>query len=112
MNIKARIENWLLNKFAGKMVSRLSIAIIGWLTADNVQALLIKIAAVAKTFGISISTGKIDEAELTAFLIGSGLAALEWFKKRRAANPASPAVQTDASKPGGHLSAQEVLAKP
>ena len=102
MSIKEKIEGWFFNKLAGKLVARAAVTIAAYLMSNPVQALLAKA-------GLSLA---VDQSELTAGLIAGAHAAYEWFKAKRAASPNSPAVQTDASKPGGNLSAQDTLPKP
>ncbi len=88
MNIRERIEDWLLNKFAGKLVARAAVTIAAYVAGPVVQGLAAKA-------GVSIS---INPGELEAALIVGAHGVFEWFKARRMANPASPAVQTDKSK--------------
>ena len=95
MKIRERIEGWLLNRFGGKILARLAVTIVAYLASAPIQALLAKA-------GISLA---VNPDELTAGLIAGAHAIFEWFKARRAANPASPAIQTDASKPGAEISA-------
>lgn len=83
--MKNRIESWLLNVFVGKLVARAAVTIVAWVGSVGVQAIL-------RQAGIQV---QIDPAELTTGIIAGGHAAFEWFKARRAANPNSPAVQTD-----------------
>ena len=95
-----KIEGWLFNVFAGKIVARAVVTLLAWLASGPVQSVL-------GGAGIDL---KIDQAELTAALIAGSQVAFEWVKKRRQANPNSPAVQTDAKAPGGNISAAEVAA--
>lgn len=86
--MKNKIESWLLNVLAGKIVARAAVTIVAWVGSVGVQAVL-------KQAGIQV---QIDPAELTTGLIAGGHAVFEWFKARRMANPLSPAVQTDPAK--------------
>lgn len=86
--MKNKIESWLLNVFAGKIVARAAVTIAAYVASASTQALLGRA-------GLSV---QIDQAELTAGIIAGAHAAFEWFKARRMANPTSPAVQTDAAK--------------
>ena len=97
------IENYLLNVFLGKLIARGAVTVagglIGFLATDKAQSLL-------ALLGVHL---QIDQTTMVAGLttIGAGAAhaGYEWFKARRMANPASPAVQTDQTAPGGTLSA-------
>lgn len=80
-----KIEGWLLNVFLGKVLTRVAIVIAAYVAGPLVQGL-------AVNAGIHIA---IDPAKLQAELMTLSLVAFEWFKKRRMANPSSPAVQTD-----------------
>lgn len=80
-----KIEGWLLNVFAGKLVARAAVTIVAYVASAPAQALLAKA-------GVKLD---INPAELSAGMIAGAHAAFEWFKARRAANPNSPAVQTD-----------------
>lgn len=82
------IENWLLNVFAGKLVARAAVLIAAYIAGPVVQGLAAKA-------GLSIAA---DPAKVQAGLMVAFNAAFEWFKARRMANPASPAVQTDPAK--------------
>lgn len=90
-----KIENWALNVFLGKALTRLAIVAVAYVAGPVVQGLAAKA-------GLTVS---IDPVKLQAELIALSLLALEWFKKRRAANPASVTVQTDATAPGADVSA-------
>src|ERR1035437_1661328 len=91
------MENWLLNVFLGKLVARTAILIAAFVAGPVVQGLAAKA-------GIQVA---IDPVKLGAELMVLGNAAFEWFKARRMANPNSPAVQTDAAKPGAGTSAAD-----
>lgn len=80
-----KLENWLLNVLAGKILARAAVTIAAYLATAPAQALL-------KSLGISVV---IDQADLAAGLIALFHAAFEWFKARRMVNPLSPAVQTN-----------------
>lgn len=95
-----KIENWLLNVFAGKILARLAVTIIGFIASGPVQAIL-------SQAGVNV---QIDQTALTGSMVALAHAIFEWFKKRRAANPASPAVQTDPSAPGADKSAIATVA--
>lgn len=85
MNIKQKIEGWLFNVYGGKLVARGAALLAGLVSAK----LLPLIAAKA---GVVIPF--TPEQVLGAFLAAS-MWIFEEIKKRRMANPASPAVQTD-----------------
>lgn len=74
------IENFLLNKFAGKIIARAAVTLAGYLASG--------------ALGASVN---IDPNELTALGIAGAHAVFEWIKARRMKNPASAAVQTDAT---------------
>lgn len=78
-----KIEDFFLNKFIGKLVARAAVTAAGYLASGVI--------------GVHVN---VDPNELNAAVIAGAHAAFEWFKARRAKNPASPAVQTDLSKPG------------
>jgi hypothetical protein len=90
-----KIEGWLLNVFLGKLVARAALIIAAYVAGPVVQNLAVKA-------GVSVS---VDPAKLQVELMLLANAAFEWFKARRMANPNSPAVQTDAKKPGADVSA-------
>jgi len=83
-----RIENWLLNVAVGKAASRLALVVVAYVAGPVVQGL-------AQKSGVDI---QIDPVKFQAQLVSAALLAFEWFKARRAANPNSPAVQTDVTK--------------
>lgn len=83
-----RVEGWLLNVFLGKLLARAAVTITAYVASTQVQNAL----ALAGVHGLVI-----DRAELTAGLIAAAHVIFEYFKKRRMANPGSPAVQTDES---------------
>lgn len=76
-----KLEDFFLNKFAGKLLARAAVTLAGVL--------------VGQAASLQIS---LDPAEVTLALTTAAHAAFEWFKARRMKNPNSPAVQTDASK--------------
>lgn len=94
-----KLESWLLNVFVGKLVARAAVTVAGFLASAAVQGPLSQV-------GISV---QIDEATLVAGMITLAHGAFEWFKKRRMANPNSPAVQTDPNEPGGTIPATQAV---
>ena len=86
MNIKTKIEEWLLNRFAGKIIARAAVTIAAYAAGPLV-------AIIAAKTGIHIP---LDQAEIQASLILGAQAVFEWFKARRMKNSNSPAVQTDS----------------
>lgn len=98
--MKNKIENWLLNVALGKFAARLALVIVSYAAGPAIQGLAAKIGIHGLT---------IDKAELQAYILAGALGAFEWFKARRAKNPNSPAVQTDATKPGGTIAAADVV---
>ena len=97
-----KIEGWLLNVALGKFATRAAILIAAYVAGPIVQGLAAKA-------GLQIA---IDPAKLQVEMMIGANAAFEWFKARRAANPNSPAIQTDASKPGAATSAAAAAAAP
>lgn len=95
MNIKQKIEGWLFNVYGGKLVARGAV-----LAAALVSTKLLPF--VAASTGVVIP---FTEAQVLASLTAAFLWAFEEIKRRRMANPASPAVQTDAKAPGADVSA-------
>ncbi len=91
-----KIEGWLLNVFAGKLVAREAVTIAAAAMAPAIQAVLAK-------YGVHYT---INSTELAVGMIAGAHAAFEWFKARRMANPNSPAVQTDARKPNAEIPAR------
>lgn len=78
-----KLEDFLLNKFAGKLIARGVVLLAG--------------LVVGKAASVGVH---MDPTEVAgAFGLGATWL-FEWFKARRMANPNSPAVQTDKSKPG------------
>lgn len=88
MNIKQKIEGWLFNVYGGKIVARGATLGAAWIFSK----LLPLIAA--KT-GVVIP---FTEAQILGSLLSASMWAFEEVKRRRMANPASPAVQTDPAK--------------
>ena len=84
----SKIEDFLMNRFAGKAIARISLVVAGYVAGPLASLML------AKT-GISI---KIDPLEVQAAVTSLLMAGFEYIKAKRAANPNSPTVQTDASK--------------
>jgi len=103
-----KLEGFLLNKFGGKLIARGAViaagAVASLLAGPQAQALIAKAAPALALIGISFS-GPVDEIALASAFIGGANWLFEWFKARRMANPASPAVQTDDSKPGATIPA-------
>ena len=85
--IRRKLEGWLFNVFAGKLLARAAVTLAAYLVSAPVQMLL-------KSVGVTI---EINQAELTAGLIALAHSLFEYVKKRRMANPESLAVQTDPS---------------
>lgn len=85
-----KLEDFFLNKFVGKLIARAAVTVAGFVAGPLIQGK-------AAQLGFSIS---VDPQTLEAGGTALAHAAFEWFKARRAANPNSPAVQTDSSKPG------------
>lgn len=71
-----KLEEWLLTKFAGKLLARAAVTLAGFLASEPVAAALAKV-------GISI-TSQVDQEAFVAGLIALGHAAFEWFKNRKA----------------------------
>lgn len=94
------MENWLLNVFMGKVFARLAVTLVGVVASLPVQHIL----AMA---GIQV---QIDPVALAGGMTILAHAAFEWFKSKRMANPASPAVQTDPGAPGADKSAIATVA--
>ena len=80
-----KIESWLLNVAIGKAVSRGAVLIAAYLSGPIVQG-------IAAQAGITLA---VDQKELAGGLMLGANWLFEWFKARRAKNPASPAVQTN-----------------
>ena len=73
-----KLEDFLLNKFGGKLLARAAVNLGGALV------------------GIAASKGlTLDPVEVTTACTLAANWVFEWFKARRMKNPASPAVQTD-----------------
>ena len=88
MNIKEKLENWLMNVAIGKAVSRGAVLLAGLIMGPVVQGF-------ANQAGIDLH---VDQTKLTGGLMLGANWLFEWFKAKRAANPASPTVQTDPKK--------------
>lgn len=82
------VENWLMNVALGKLVARIAIIAASYVAGPVIQGFAGKV-------GIGLS---VDPVKLQAELLTLAMAAFEWFKARRAANPASVTVQTDPAK--------------
>ena len=89
MNIKQKIEGWLFNVYGGKIVARGATLAAAWIFSKALPLIA------AKT-GVVIP---FTEAQILGSLLAASMWAFEEIKRRRMANPASPAVQTDPSKP-------------
>lgn len=85
MNLKEKAENWLMNVLLGKLVARGAVLLTGLIMGPVVQGF-------AAQSGIDLH---VDTVKLTGGLMLAANAGFEWFKARRMANPASPAVQTN-----------------
>lgn len=96
------IESWIVNKFAGKVSTQVVVIVASYLSSAPVRELLAKL-------GVSIT---VDQAALQAGVTAFAAVAYEWFKKRRRANPASPAVQTDPDAPMAHIPANGSIVAP
>jgi hypothetical protein len=83
-----KIEDFLMNRFGGKLLARLALVITSYLVGPLASLVL------AKT-GVALH---LDQAEVNTAIMGALLAAFEWLKAKRAANPVSVTVQTDLSK--------------
>ena len=94
------IENWVFNVLIGKLVARLIVTLVAALSSAAVKPILAQ-------FGLHV---EIDQAQLTTGMIVTAHAVYEWVKAQRMANPASPAVQTDPTAPGGDKSAVKTVA--
>ena len=92
----SKIENWLLNVFIGKVITRMAVTIIGLIASAPVQAVLAQM-------GVQV---QIDSTTLAGGMIALAHAIFEYFKKRRMANPESPAIQTDAMAPQANVPAK------
>ena len=77
----SKIEDFLMNRFAGKLISRGVVLLVSFIVTQAARQHV-----------------TLDPVELTTLLSGLALSAFEWFKAKRAANPASVTVQTDMSK--------------
>lgn len=77
----SKIEDFLLNKFAGKIIARGAVILGG--------------IVVGKAASAHIT---LDQTEVIAAFTAGANWIFEWFKARRMKNPSSPAVQTDLSK--------------
>lgn len=98
--MKNWIEGWIFNVYGGKIVARGTTLAAGWLFAHLIPS-------AAAYFGVVVP---FSQDQLTASLMAFSMWVFEEVKKRRMANPASPAVQTDAKAPGGDVSAVAVAA--
>ena len=80
-----KLEGWLLNKFAGKLLARAAVSIAAFVAGPVVQGFAAKA-------GLHVS---VDPLELQAGLVLAGQAAFEWYKdwRNKPAAPAAPAPQ-------------------
>ena len=83
-----KIEDFLMNRFAGKAITRLSLLVAGVICGKLLPA-------ITAYTGVPIA---VSQADVVASVTGALLLGFEWIKAKRAANPNSPTVQTDASK--------------
>lgn len=83
-----KIEDFLMNRFAGKAIARIAIVVAGYIAGPLASLVL------AKT-GVAIH---VDPTEVQTSVTSALMLGFEWFKAKRAANPNSVTVQTDASK--------------
>lgn len=75
-----KIEDFLLNKFAGKLIARGAVLAAAWIVGQAAKGHI-----------------SLDPAEVSGLLMLGASSAFEWLKARRMKNPNSPAVQTDKS---------------
>lgn len=83
-----KIEDFLMNKFAGKAITRLALVVAGVVCGNLIPA-------VTAYTGVPIA---VSQADVVSSVTGALLLGFEWVKAKRAANPNSPTVQTDKSK--------------
>ena len=76
-----KLEGWLFNVFAGKVLARAAVTVAAYIAGPVVQG-------IAAKAGVKIS---VDPAELQAGMVLGAHAAYEWYKNLRAKAPA-PAV--------------------
>lgn len=84
----ARIEAWLLEKFAGKLVARAAVAISTYVASKAVQGALVK----AGVHGV-----QVDPIELSAGITALGHVVFEAYKHWRTSTAAAPAAPATAS---------------
>lgn len=81
----AKLEGWLFNKVAGKLVARAAVTLCGLLASEKVKAVL-------SAYGVSV---EVRPEELAAGAIAAGHGLYEWFKhwriKRQAPQDPAPA---------------------
>ena len=85
MNIKERIENWLLNVYGGKIVARGATLAAAWVFSKLLPLIAVKTGVVIPC----------TEAQILGSLLAASMWVFEEVKRRRMKNPASPTVQTD-----------------
>lgn len=86
-----KIEEWLFNQFAGKLVARAAATVAGFVASAAVQAYLAK----AGVHGVAV-----DPTELTAGFIAAAHAAYEWYKAWRAkSNPVAAVPLPNSAEP-------------
>lgn len=83
-NMLGRLEDFLLKKFAGKVIARAAVTIAAFVAGPVVQG------AAAKA-GIDIS---VNVTELEAGMVLGAHAAFEWYKNWRAKKEAKGAAQS------------------
>lgn len=99
--MRAKLENWIFNVLVGKLAARAAISIVALVASTKIQA--------AMAF-VGIHGVEINPIELAGAMVIASHSAFEWFKAMRMKSPNSPAVQTDASKPGADIPASAILA--
>jgi hypothetical protein len=104
-----KIESFFMNQFAGKVIARGAVTLAGviaaYLGSPAAQAGIAKGLGLLATVGLHVQIDPVNQTVLAGAFIAGAQWVFEWFKARRAANPASPTVQTDASKPGADVPA-------
>ncbi len=119
MNLLQRAEDFLMNQLAGKVLARgaasVASGVAAWLASAKVQLVVAKgitlAAPLLAAVGLQVTVVPVNGVLLGSVAVGLAQVAFEWLKARRAANPNSPTVQTDASKPGADVSAAAVAAQ-
>ena len=96
------LENWAFNVYGGKVVARGAALASAWLIAHAMPAFAAK-------FGIPVP---FTPEQITGGMLSISMLIFETVKKIRMANPNSPAIQTDATKPGASISAAAAALTP